>query len=205
MSWKFLSGESGSRRVADLGRKDKLAYRLLLQQIFFPPFACSFCSIKHGYFSERCQISSSEVWKRAAGQRPCSSSGWILEAYLRHFFNFYVKYHSTCSYLSESPETESLHVLGQDFLKIDQRYTWCAEHWELHSLSFLSCLGHPERPSGLWEQGRTKMGECRVLCLSEPGISFLWDDVSDLVLFQPICVHFISFILMMHSSCCWCF
>lgn len=46
------------------------------------------------------------------------------------------------------------------------------------------------------------MGECRVLRLSEPGISFLWDDVSDLVLFQPICVHFISFILMVHSSYC---
>lgn len=33
-------------------------------------------------------------------------------------------------------------------------------------------------------------------CLSEPGISFLWDDVSDFILLQSISVHLISFILV---------
>lgn len=35
----------------------------------------------------------------------------------------------------------------------------------------------------------------------QPGISFLWDDVSDLVLLQSISAHLISFILVKHRAC----
>lgn len=113
---------------------------------------------------------------------------WTID--LRVFFNVYIKHHNACNYLSESPGTESLHVLGQDALKIDVWHTWCAELW--------SCL-LPALAVVLWSWGTpwpTHMGNS--------GISFLGEDVSGLILFQYISVHLISFILVKRSVRWWC-